>query len=90
IMLQISEEEFPGSRSAKSVECQLRRVLMIFGWIKEFDSFTGNGGGDADCEDDLSAVSRRISQARKAGKELGQLNEKTLKEWTDNGWIELW
>ena len=56
----------------------------MFGYILQFESFTG-GGGDAD-EDSHGT---RIEAARKGGIQVGNLTAKALTKWNSLGWYML-
>ena len=51
--------------------------------ICTLESFTG-GDGDGDCD-----VQEQIDTARKHGKSVGGLSAKVYKEWSEQGWIDL-
>lgn len=93
---------FGGTRTESAVKGQYERARQMYSWIKEYNRFTGNGGGDGDevassNDDDgddgevlrISMSSRKIVAARKAGKSLGSLTAKVVIEWEDQGWFDL-
>ncbi|KAJ7663567.1 hypothetical protein B0H17DRAFT_1211578 [Mycena rosella] len=84
-----SELLFEGSRSAASIKSLWTRSLETFTWMLAFDSFTGNGGGDADSDDPAAVLKGRLVDARKAGLHLGSLKPATIMEWENNGWWDL-
>ncbi|KAJ7836435.1 hypothetical protein B0H13DRAFT_2678124 [Mycena leptocephala] len=85
---QASEILFSGERSAASIKSMWLCSLNAFQWIRAFESFTGNGGGDPD-SDDPEAIKKKLAAARKLGLPLGSLKPSTITEWEDNGWWDL-
>ncbi|KAJ7435648.1 hypothetical protein B0H11DRAFT_673196 [Mycena galericulata] len=65
------------------------RSLDTYTWMRTFEGFTGNGGGDADSDDPTAILKKKLVAARKSGLHLGALNPATITEWEDNGWCEL-
>ena len=61
------------------------RLRRVFSYILNFESITGNGGGDPDIE----VLDEKIETARSAGKDVGNLSGATLKKWYQEGWYEL-
>ncbi|KAI6039436.1 hypothetical protein EDC04DRAFT_2603200 [Pisolithus marmoratus] len=59
-------------------------LRKVFTQILTYESFTGNGDGDADTED----FDGRIEKVRQAGKAVGDLNGTVLKVWYEKGWYE--
>ncbi|KAF5332506.1 hypothetical protein D9611_005117 [Ephemerocybe angulata] len=82
---------FPtGSYTDKAAKSQWERSYKTYKWIGSFNRFTGNGGGDGDATADALAQSMsKITAARKSGMDLGSLNAKTVQEWEDLGWYDL-
>ncbi|KAJ7907593.1 hypothetical protein B0H13DRAFT_2662316 [Mycena leptocephala] len=76
-----SEILFSGERSAASIKSMWLRSLDAFQWIRAFESFTGNGGGDPD-SDDPEAQYPQEETRRSA--QIGKITE-----WEDNGWWDL-
>ncbi|KAJ6559721.1 hypothetical protein B0H19DRAFT_1069450 [Mycena capillaripes] len=83
-----SELLFSGKRSAKAIGSLWQRSLETFGYIVAFESFTGNGGGDAD-SDDPSAILKKLDAARTAGLPIGTLKPAVLETWENHGWRDL-
>lgn len=74
---------------------QFERSFKTFNWLRAFESFTG-GGGDADLCDDSNAEQAqidgyelRLKGARADGLDVGGLTPKTINEWHELGWYEL-
>ncbi|KAJ7847977.1 hypothetical protein B0H13DRAFT_2404812, partial [Mycena leptocephala] len=84
-----SEILFSGERSAASIKSMWLRSLDAFQWIRAFESFTGNGGGDPDSDDPEAILKKKLAAARKSGLPLGSLKPSTITEWEDNGWWDL-
>ncbi|KAJ7328892.1 hypothetical protein DFH08DRAFT_815643 [Mycena albidolilacea] len=84
-----SEEEFNGDRSPESVKSMFERSLKTFGWIRAFEDFTGNGGGDADSTDPTAILKGKLNAARKGGRPIGGLTPSTILDWEKNGWYDL-
>lgn len=80
---------FEGARSADSVKSMYMRSLETFAWIRAFNNFTGNGGGDPDSDDPEAVLKSKIAAARGAGLHLGALKPATITEWERNGWFDL-
>jgi hypothetical protein len=80
---------FEGARSADSVKSMYMRSLETFTWIRAFNGFTGNGGGDPDSDDPEAVLKSKIAAARGAGLHLGALKPATITEWERNGWFDL-
>jgi hypothetical protein len=76
---------FKGKRSAESVRGRYERLRRIFSYILNFESITGNGGGDPDVE----VLDEKIENARVSGKDVGNLSGAMLKKWYKEGWYEL-
>ena len=75
---------FQGRHSPSSVRGQWDRSQKTFGWLLEFEKFTGgNGDGDLSAEE-------KIKLCRKQGHQIGSLNVKAIEEWTVYGWRDLW
>ncbi|OJA20409.1 hypothetical protein AZE42_12947, partial [Rhizopogon vesiculosus] len=85
IFRKISVNIFKGRRSAESVKGRYERLRRVFSYILNFESITGNGGGDPDIE----VLDEKIETARSAGKDVGNLSGATLKKWYQEGWYEL-
>ncbi|KAK7000627.1 histone acetyltransferase [Favolaschia claudopus] len=85
-----SEMVFEGVRSPDSVKSMYVRSLETFGWIRVFNSFTGNGAGDADCDGDPMAILKaRLTDVRGAGLAIGSLKPATIAQWEEKGWYDL-
>ncbi|KAJ7325410.1 hypothetical protein DFH08DRAFT_787542 [Mycena albidolilacea] len=84
-----ASEIFNGTRTPQSVKSMYVRSLETFTWIRAFNNFTGNGGGDADCDDPEAILKGRIAAARRSGLPLGSLKPVTVTEWEHNGWYDL-
>ncbi|KAJ7310895.1 hypothetical protein DFH08DRAFT_943907 [Mycena albidolilacea] len=84
-----AELVFKGRRSADSIKSMYGRSLETFTWMRAFESFTGNGGGDADCDDPEAILKKKLVAARKSGLVLGSLKPATITEWEENGWWTL-
>ncbi|KAJ7038657.1 hypothetical protein C8F04DRAFT_1231840 [Mycena alexandri] len=81
---------FPGGkRSKKSIQNMWGRSLETFGWIRAFEGFTGNGGGDPDSEDPTAVLAYRLKGARSASVAVGSLKPETITLWEDQGWLDL-
>jgi hypothetical protein len=65
------------------------RAIDTFTWMRAFNDFTGNGGGDADCDDPEAILKSKLKAARASGQHLGSLKPATITEWEDRGWYEL-
>ncbi|KAJ7358271.1 hypothetical protein DFH08DRAFT_440520 [Mycena albidolilacea] len=85
----IASELFNGTHTPQSVKSMYMRLLETFTWIRAFNNFTGNGGGDADCDDPEAILKGRIAAACRSGLPLGFLKPATVTEWEHNGWYEL-
>ncbi|EPQ53225.1 hypothetical protein GLOTRDRAFT_122447 [Gloeophyllum trabeum ATCC 11539] len=86
---KISEETFKFKRSDESIRGRYGRLRAIYKEIVEYESFTG-GDGDPDVDpDDTDAVAERIEKAKRDGKDCKKLDAKTVKQWNQNGWYEL-
>jgi hypothetical protein len=83
------ENEFEGDRSPQSVKSVFERALKTYAYLRAFDGFTGNGGGDADSDDPTAILKHKLSAARSAGIPLGALKASTIEEWEKEGWREL-
>ena len=81
----MSANTFKGRHSAKSVRGRYERLRRIFSYILNFESITGNGGGDPDVEE----LDAKIEDARISGKDVGNLSGAMLKKWYREGWYEL-
>jgi hypothetical protein len=84
-----ASELFDGARSADSVKSLYVRSLETFTWMRAFNSFTGNGGGDPDSDDPEAILKRKIAAARGSGLHVGALKPATITEWERNGWYDL-
>ncbi|KAJ6486656.1 hypothetical protein C8R45DRAFT_1097951 [Mycena sanguinolenta] len=84
-----ASELFNGTRSPGSVKSMYVRSLDTFVWMRAFNSFTGNGGGDADSNDPAAILKGRMKAARSAGLHLGTLKPATILEWEKKGWWDL-
>ncbi|KAI6011134.1 hypothetical protein EDC04DRAFT_2610023 [Pisolithus marmoratus] len=82
---KVAEKTFDGHRTFESVKGRYERLRKVFTQILTYESFTGNGDGDADTED----FDGRIEKARQAGKAVGDLNGTVLKVWYEKGWYTL-
>jgi hypothetical protein len=76
---------FKGKQSAESVRGHYECLRRIFSYILNFESITGNGGGDPDVE----VLDEKIENARISGKDVGNLSGAMLKKWYEEGWYEL-
>ncbi|KAJ7854870.1 hypothetical protein B0H13DRAFT_2358219 [Mycena leptocephala] len=63
--------------------------ILFSGWIRAFESFTGNGGGDPDSDDPEAILKKKLAAVHKSGLPLGSLKPSTITEWEDNGWWDL-
>ncbi|KIN93545.1 hypothetical protein M404DRAFT_36014 [Pisolithus tinctorius Marx 270] len=72
-------------RTAESVRGHYERLRKIFSYILNYESITGNGGGDPDVE----ILDEQIENARCAGKDVGNLSGTILKKFYGLGWYEL-
>ncbi|KAF7358088.1 Histone acetyltransferase [Mycena venus] len=84
-----SENEFKGDRSPQLVKSVFERALKTYAYMRAFDGFTGNGGGDADSDDPTAILKHKLNAARNAGIPLGALKASTIEEWESEGWREL-
>lgn len=78
-----------------AIKGQLTRAKKTYTEIVAFEDFTGNGGGDGDLEevedpDHDFGLDKRLAGARKAGLNVGKLSVKTLTQWYQNGWYDLY
>lgn len=84
-----SEILFSGECSAASIKSMWLHSLNVFQWIRAFESFTGNGGGDPDSDDPEAILKEKLAAACKLGLPLRSLKPSTIMEWEDNGWWDL-
>ncbi|KAJ7306680.1 hypothetical protein DFH08DRAFT_1054345 [Mycena albidolilacea] len=84
-----ASELFDGARSADSIKSLYARSLETFTWMRAFNNFTGNGGGDPDSDDPEGILKGKIAAARGSGVHVGALKPATITEWEKNGWYEL-
>ncbi|KAJ7123904.1 hypothetical protein C8R46DRAFT_1237967 [Mycena filopes] len=84
-----SDVVFHGSRSPGSIKSMWERSFNTFVWMRAFEKFTGNGGGDADNDDPEAILRKKLSAAWQAGLSLGSLKPATITEWETNGWFDL-
>ncbi|KAJ6448160.1 hypothetical protein C8R45DRAFT_1115480 [Mycena sanguinolenta] len=82
-----ASELFDGTRSADSVKSLYTRSLELYTWMRAFNDFTGNGGGDPDSDDPEAVLSNKLVTARGSGLQLGYLKPATILEWEKNGWL---
>ncbi|KAG1750581.1 uncharacterized protein EDB91DRAFT_1078599 [Suillus paluster] len=85
IFKKVSERILKGRCSPESIKGHYERLRRVFSYILNFESITGNGGGDPDVE----VLDEKIENARTAGKDIGNLSGATLKKWYDEGWYKL-
>lgn len=85
VPLQVASTVFAGQRSPESVRGRYERLRKIFSYILNFESMTGNGGGDPDVDE----LDDKIESARTAGKDVGTLSGAILKKWYEQGWYDL-
>ncbi|KAF7372101.1 Histone acetyltransferase [Mycena venus] len=79
---------FNNKHTPKSVGSLWQRSFTVFEYIRAFESFTGNGGGDPD-SDESDAISKRLNGACKAGLPVGTLKPSVIEMWETNGWHDL-
>ncbi|KAJ7742545.1 hypothetical protein B0H16DRAFT_1693734 [Mycena metata] len=90
VFKRASEILFPaGNRSVKSIQNLWTRSMDTYTWIRAFEGFTGNGGGDPDSEDPTAILAHRLVAARKASLSVGKLKAETIVLWEQQGWLEL-
>lgn len=82
---QVASTVFEGRRSPESVRGRYERLRKVFSYILNFESMTGNGGGDPDVDE----LDDKIENARTAGKDVGTLSGAMLKKWYVEGWYSL-
>ncbi|KAF4562947.1 hypothetical protein EYR36_003380 [Pleurotus pulmonarius] len=82
-----AEGLFKDRFTAKAIRSHWTRSLKTYNGIAAFEAFTGNGGGDGDLSDD--SLDSRIMAARKKSLPVGNLTAAIYKEWSDQGWLEL-
>jgi len=80
---------FKGSRGVAAIKGMWGRSIEIYAWIRAFEGFTGNGRGDADCDDPQAILKNKLVAARRSGLPLGSLKPATITQWEDEGWYEL-
>ena len=85
--MQLQETLFP-ERTHASIKSKFERLKKTYKQVTEFESWTGNGGGDPD-ESEEAAFASRYEGALKAGKVLGMLTFATYKQWKKEGWDAL-
>ncbi|KAK1229573.1 hypothetical protein PQX77_007358 [Marasmius sp. AFHP31] len=83
-----------GTFTASACKSKYERSRTIYGWIKEFEKFTG-GGGDGDHEDEdgvgvPASYGRRLDGAKKKQFAVGNLTAAVIYQWETNGWTDLW
>lgn len=86
---------FGKRHSESAVKGQLTRAKKTYTEIVAFEDFTGNGGGDGDLEevedpDHNTSLEKRLARARDAGRPVGKLSIKIIRQWYANGWYELY
>jgi hypothetical protein len=86
---QASEMVFNNKRSHKAIAGLWKRSIETYAYIKAFESFTGNGGGDPDCDDPEGILKSKLEGARKAGLAVGTLKPAVITTWEANGWLKL-
>ncbi|KIN98212.1 hypothetical protein M404DRAFT_10621 [Pisolithus tinctorius Marx 270] len=72
-------------RTAESVRGHYECLRKFFSYILNYESITGNGGGDPDVE----ILDEQIENAQCAGKDVGNLSGTILKKFYGLGWYEL-
>ncbi|KAG2128663.1 uncharacterized protein EDB93DRAFT_1256612 [Suillus bovinus] len=82
---KVASTVFNGRRSPESVRGRYERLRKVFSYILNFESMTGNGGGDPDVDE----LDDKIENARTAGKDVGTLSGAMLKKWYVEGWYSL-
>jgi hypothetical protein len=65
--MKATELVFKGWHSTDSIKSMYGHSLETFMWMRAFESFTGNGGGDADCDDPEAILKKKLVAARKLG-----------------------
>ena len=71
-----------------AMRSQWNRALGQYQQIKQLTGITG-GAGNSDILDPLGLYERRIIAARGQGKAVGELTASVVKEWIDQGWLDL-
>ncbi|KAG2743575.1 hypothetical protein P692DRAFT_20879011 [Suillus brevipes Sb2] len=82
---KVASTVFNGRRSPESVRGRYERLRKVFSYILNFESMTGNGGGDPDVDE----LDDKIENAWMAGKDVGTLSGAMLKKWYVEGWYSL-
>ncbi|KAI6004879.1 hypothetical protein EDD15DRAFT_2191635 [Pisolithus albus] len=82
---KVSAQVFSGQRTIESVRGRYERMRKLFTYILNYESITGNGGGDPDVE----TLDEQIENARLAGKDVGNLSGAMLKKFYTLGWYDL-
>ncbi|KAF7356040.1 hypothetical protein MVEN_00933700 [Mycena venus] len=75
-----SENEFKGDRSPQSVKSVFECALKTYAYMRAFDGFTGNGGGNTDSDDPTAILKHKLNTARNASIPLGALKASTIEE----------
>ncbi|KAJ8088552.1 hypothetical protein PM082_022625 [Marasmius tenuissimus] len=91
---QISSLVAGGTFSASACKGKYERSRTVYGWIREFEKFTG-GGGDGDHEDEdgagiIASYGRRLEAAKQQQKAVGNLTPAVICQWESNGWMDPW
>ncbi|KAJ7756711.1 hypothetical protein B0H16DRAFT_1721767 [Mycena metata] len=89
VFKRAEEVLFPGKRTKKSIQNIWSRSLETYGWIRAFEGFTGNGGGDPDSDNPTAVLAYRLKGARTASVAIGNLKPETITVWEAQGWLEL-
>jgi hypothetical protein len=94
---------FKGKYTLNATRSQYNRSFKTYQLIIAFEAFTGNGGGDGDVVSGLDSDGResdaekrtilgfktRLAGAKAAGHAVVRLTAKTISEWYDHGWYQL-
>ncbi|KAJ7728388.1 hypothetical protein B0H16DRAFT_1589169 [Mycena metata] len=87
VLKRASEILFPaGNRSAKSIQNLWTRSTDTYTWIRTFEGFTGDGGGDPNSEDVTAILAHRLKATRTAALTIDKLKPETIILWEKEGW----
>lgn len=92
LVLQCSNELFPGRKSYTALKSCYHRNLEVFKQVHAFQVFSANHLRQIHAENPNAAqpsVDTMLETARSAGLNVGNLNVKVIDRWYETGWYDL-